>query len=199
LLRNGLDPKAAEAICRQASRDPEQALGIYSRAVLGVNLAELGSPWASALFSLVMFAAGAFVPLAPWLIATGPKVAPISFVLGLGAAAVIGGVLGWQTRRHVLWSAMRQVFVVSLASGLTFLVGWLLGDCGVLGGAAKWNGPGRLFPAHLNRTPATRYRAEAALSTCFFILSAMRAALYDDPLPDIWIARRLALTARRID
>lgn len=36
-------------------------------------------------------------------------------------------VLGWQTRRHVLWSAMRQVFVVALASGLTFLVGWLLG------------------------------------------------------------------------
>jgi len=51
----------------------------------------------------------------------------MSFVLGLAAAATIGGVLGWQTRRHVLWSAMRQVFVVSLAAGLTFLVGWLLG------------------------------------------------------------------------
>jgi hypothetical protein len=48
-------------------------------------------------------------------------------VLGLGAAAAIGGVLGWQTRRHVLRSAMRQVFVVSLASGLTFLAGWLSG------------------------------------------------------------------------
>jgi len=127
LLRDGLDPTAAEAICRQAARDPERALGIYSRAVLGVNPAELGSPWASAVSSLVTFALGAFVPLAPWLVATGPKVALISFVLGLGAAAVIGGVLGWQTRRHVLWSAMRQVFVVSLASGLTFLVGWLLG------------------------------------------------------------------------
>ena len=51
----------------------------------------------------------------------------MSFMLGLAAAATIGGVLGWQTRRHVLWSAMRQVFVVSLAAGLTFLVGWLLG------------------------------------------------------------------------
>ena len=55
------------------------------------------------------------------------ELAPISFVLGLVAAAAIGGVLGWQTRRHVLWSAMRQVFVVSLASGVTFLVCWLLG------------------------------------------------------------------------
>ena len=127
LLRDGIDRAAAEAICRQASRDPERALGIYSRAVLGVNPGELGSPWASALSSLVTFATGAFVPLAPWLGATGPKVAPISFVLGLGAAAAIGGVLGWQTRRHVMWSAMRQVFVVSLAAGLTFLVGWLLG------------------------------------------------------------------------
>jgi VIT family len=137
-----------------------------------VNPAELGSPWASALSSLVTFAAGAFVPLAPWLVPPAPKVAPISFVLGLGVAA-IGGVLGGQTRRYVLWSAMRQVFVVSLASGVTFLVRGLRR----LSGAAKWNGPGRLFPAHLNRTPATRYRAEAALSTCFFILSAMRAAL----------------------
>lgn len=128
LLRNGLDSAAAEAICRQASRDPERALGIYSRAVLGVNPAELGSPWASAFSSLVTFAVGAFVPLAPWLVATGPKIAPmVSLALGLGTAAIIGGVLGWQTRRHVLWSAMRQVFVVSLASGLTFLVGWLLG------------------------------------------------------------------------
>ena len=92
-----------------------------------MNPAELGSPWASALSSLVTFAAGAFVPLAPWLIASGRGVAPMSFVLGLAAAATIGGVLGWQTRRHVLWSAMRQVFVVSLAAGLTFLVGWLLG------------------------------------------------------------------------
>ena len=65
LLRDGLDPTAAEAICRQAARDPERALGIYSRAVLGVNPAELGSPWASALSSLVTFAVGAFVPLAP--------------------------------------------------------------------------------------------------------------------------------------
>ena len=68
------------------------------------------------------------VPRAPWLIATGPRV-------GLAAAATIGGVLGWQTRRHVLWSAMRQVFVVSLAAGLTFLVGWLLGA------AASGTGP----------------------------------------------------------
>ena len=115
LVRDGLDPNAADAICRQASRDPERALGIYSRAALGVNPAELGSPWASAFSSLITFAAGAFVPLAPWLVATGPKVALISFVLGLGAAAAIGGVLGWQTRRHVLWAAIRQVFVVSLA------------------------------------------------------------------------------------
>src|SRR4029453_5126871 len=98
LLRNGLDPKAAEAICSQASRDPQQALSIYSRAVLGVNPAELGSPWASALSSLVTFAAGAFVPLAPWLVATGPKVALISFALGLGRGGRHRGGAGRATR-----------------------------------------------------------------------------------------------------
>ena len=93
-----------------------------------MNPAELGSPWASALPGArdVRGRLPSCRSLS-WLVATGPKVAPISFVLGPGAAAAIGGVLGWQTRRHVLWSAMRQVFVVSLACGATFLVGWLLG------------------------------------------------------------------------
>jgi hypothetical protein len=110
LLRNGLDPTAAEAICRQASRDPEQALGVYSRAVLGVNPAELGSPWASAFSSLVTFAAGAFVPLAPWLVATGPKVALISFALGLGR--------GGRHRRRARLADASPRAVVGNATGL---------------------------------------------------------------------------------
>ena len=44
------------------------------------------------------------------------------------------------------------------------------------------------------------YRPIAALTTAFFIFSAMRSALWGDAEWFVaWIARRLALTARRID
>jgi hypothetical protein len=44
------------------------------------------------------------------------------------------------------------------------------------------------------------YRPIAARTTAFFILSAIRSALWGDAeWFDAWIARRLALTARRID
>jgi len=44
------------------------------------------------------------------------------------------------------------------------------------------------------------YRPIAALTTAFYIYSAMRSALWGDAeWFDAWIARRLALTARRID
>jgi hypothetical protein len=49
----------------QLVRDPEHALNVYSRAVLGVNPDELGSPWAAAFSSLGMFAVGALVPPSP--------------------------------------------------------------------------------------------------------------------------------------
>jgi len=41
----------ARAATRDLSGDPEQALTVYSRAVLGVNPEALGSPWTSVLSS----------------------------------------------------------------------------------------------------------------------------------------------------
>jgi hypothetical protein len=87
-----LRPRRAST--RDLSRDPERALTVYSRAVLGMNPEELGSPWASALSSLATFAAGALVPLVPWFIATGVSAVVGSLALAVGAALAIGGLLG---------------------------------------------------------------------------------------------------------
>jgi hypothetical protein len=67
-------------------------------------------------------------------VSVDPVAEQIELAVSVQSGTARAAVLGWQTRRHVLWSAMRQVFVVSLASGLTFLVGWLLGTAASCGG-----------------------------------------------------------------
>jgi phosphatidylserine/phosphatidylglycerophosphate/cardiolipin synthase-like enzyme len=94
MQRHGFGEATARAATRELSRDPERALTVYSRAVLGMNPEELGSPWASALSSLATFAAGALVPLVPWFIATGVSAVVGSLALAVGAALAIGGLLG---------------------------------------------------------------------------------------------------------
>jgi vacuolar iron transporter family protein len=127
MQHHGFDEATALAATRDLSRDPERALTVYSRAVLGMNPEELGSPWASALSSLATFAVGAMVPLVPWFITTGVSAVVGSLALAGGAAVAIGGLLGQLTGRRWLRSALRQLAVIALASGITFLVGWLFG------------------------------------------------------------------------
>jgi vacuolar iron transporter family protein len=127
MQRHGFDEATARAATRDLSRDPERALIVYSRAVLGVNPEELGSPWTSALSSLATFAVGAMVPLVPWFITTGLSAVVGSLALAVGAAVAIGGLLGQLTGGRWRRSALRQLFVLALASGITFLVGRLVG------------------------------------------------------------------------
>jgi VIT1/CCC1 family predicted Fe2+/Mn2+ transporter len=112
---------------KELARDPDQALGVYARAVLGVNPDELGSPWAAALSSFVAFAAGALVPLLPWFIASRSTALAASLLLSGVAALGIGGALGYLSNHRVALLALRQLFIVALASAVTFFVGKLFG------------------------------------------------------------------------
>jgi VIT1/CCC1 family predicted Fe2+/Mn2+ transporter len=125
--QHGFDHATSSAATRDLFGDPERALTVYARAVFGVNPAEMGSPWASAVSSFVTFALGALVPLVPWFVTTGASAVASSLVLAGAAAVAIGALLGVSTGGQWLHSAMRQLLVVALASGITFLVGKLFG------------------------------------------------------------------------
>jgi vacuolar iron transporter family protein len=127
MQRHGFHEATARAATKELSGDPERALAVYARAVLGVNPEELGSPWTSALSSLLTFAFGALVPLLPWFITTSSSAVVSSLVLAGGAAVAIGGLLGKLTDGRWMRSALRQLLVVTLASAITFLVGRLFG------------------------------------------------------------------------
>jgi VIT1/CCC1 family predicted Fe2+/Mn2+ transporter len=123
IQRTGTSREYALAAAQRTMSDPDEGLDVYVRLVLGVNPHELGSPIAAAFSSLVTFAFGAFVPLVPWLFTSGNPAALISIALAAAGSAAIGGYLGWQTGRGIVVSALRQLFVIAIAAGITYLVG----------------------------------------------------------------------------
>ena len=67
----GLPPKQADRLAKRLVADPEHALDTLAREELGLNPSELGSPLGAAASSLCAFAAGALVPLLPFVLAGG--------------------------------------------------------------------------------------------------------------------------------
>jgi len=127
LERHGFERRTAAEATRELEARPEQAVGVFSRAVLGINPDELGSPWTAAASSCVTFGLGALLPLLPWFVSSGPRAALLSLVLAGGGALLIGGILGYLTGRRIVRSAVRQLFVITLAASVTFAVGKLFG------------------------------------------------------------------------
>jgi len=123
----GLKPEAAEALAEEIMADLEIALDVHAREELGVDPEGAGSPLGVAVASFVAFTFGAFVPLAPWLLAEGTGAVIASVVVGLIAAAVVGVAIAIFTERSKVRTAARQVLVAAGAAGATFLIGSLLG------------------------------------------------------------------------
>lgn len=123
----GIDEELADRLSHDLMRDPELALQTHVREELGVDPSATGSPWAAALSSLLAFAVGAFVPLLPWLWSSSGNQLWWSVGLAAIASAVVGGAIGWFTKRGVALWAFRQVGLTGLAALVTFAIGRLVG------------------------------------------------------------------------
>jgi VIT1/CCC1 family predicted Fe2+/Mn2+ transporter len=121
----GVDAGLAEAVARQVSADPEQALVIHVREELGVDHRDLPSPVTAAGASLAAFAAGALLPLLPYLL--GFSVLPAALGLAALAAFTGGGLVSRLTDRPFLRGALRQLAFGTVAAGITYLIGLLVG------------------------------------------------------------------------
>jgi VIT1/CCC1 family predicted Fe2+/Mn2+ transporter len=121
----GVDPELADAVARQISRHPDDALAVHVREELGVDHEELPSPYAAAGASLVTFAAGALIPLIPYLVGFNA----LAVALGLSALAAFigGGVVARLTDRPFFRGAFRQLLLGAAAAGLTYLIGMAVG------------------------------------------------------------------------
>jgi VIT1/CCC1 family predicted Fe2+/Mn2+ transporter len=125
--RRGIDASVARDLVDEVMQDPQLALETHAREELGIDPSAFGSPWQAAIASFVAFAVGAFVPLVPWLITSGVTATVWSLVLGVVAALTVGFMLGVFTGRSRIRSALRQLVVLALATGVTFGIGRAIG------------------------------------------------------------------------
>jgi vacuolar iron transporter family protein len=125
LRQRGVSAATARQAAAEISEHPEKALAIHTLEELGVNAAELPSPVVAAGASLTSFAAGAVVPLLPYVLGFGA----LGVALGLSAlAAVIGGGLVARLTSRPFWrGAARQLILGAFAAGITYLIGLAVG------------------------------------------------------------------------
>jgi vacuolar iron transporter family protein len=123
----GLDPDQARDAAAAVMRDPDMALEVHAREELGIDPANLGSPLAAALSSLVAFSFGALVPLAPWFVGSGDAATVASVALGLLCAVVVGALVARSTGRPAGRAVARQVAFTLLPAAATFAIGSALG------------------------------------------------------------------------
>lgn len=123
----GLDLEEARALARRIISNPNRALDTLAKEELGLNLEELGSPWAAAISSFLSFSVGATIPLLPFLWIDAGRSLWISLILTGASLFVTGATLSLFTGRRALWSGIRMLLIGSSAGAVTYLIGKWLG------------------------------------------------------------------------
>lgn len=124
----GMALEEARRVTRALVKDEEHALDALAREELGLNPGDLGSPWGAAVSSFLAFAAGAVLPLLPFLAGGDPSSAIVhAAVIAAFALFGVGAVLSLFTGRSAVAGGLRMVVIGSGAGAATWLIGSLLG------------------------------------------------------------------------
>jgi VIT1/CCC1 family predicted Fe2+/Mn2+ transporter len=125
--QKGLSAEQASRTAAEILKNPEHALDTLVREELGLDPADLGSPWAAALSSFAMFAVGAAIPVVPFLFLKGNAAAGVASAAAALVLAGVGALVGLLSGTPAWRSAGRMVGLAGLAAGVTWLVGRLFG------------------------------------------------------------------------
>ena len=117
----------AARIAHRLFQDPDAALDILVREELGLDPDELGSPWGAAIGSMISFAAGAAVPVIPFLFGGGQLITAISLGASLAALFAVGAGVSVLTGRGLVFSGLRQLGIGLGAATITYLIGSIIG------------------------------------------------------------------------
>lgn len=119
----GIPQRAAESMATQVMADPEQALAEKAREELGITPAA-STPMREAWITGTATAVGAFIPVLPFLIGTGPGAIWTSFALAMASHFAVGAARSVFTGRGLLRSGM-DMFLVGLGVAV---IGYFVGE-----------------------------------------------------------------------
>lgn len=107
--------------------EPEHAVRLLIFEEVGLDERSIGSPIQAAIGSFLSFTLGAVIPVIPYLLLDSAMAFVVSIVVSLGALLVLGYLISRMTRRHPVYSAVRQVVLGAVAAVVTYAVGTVVG------------------------------------------------------------------------
>ncbi len=124
----GMDEGSARKIAARFMSNPDTAIEALSRDELGIDSSKLGgSAWEAAFTSFFLFAAGAIIPIIPFVFLHGTVAIISSASLSAVGLFAIGSAITLFTGRSILYSGIRQVLFGFAAAAASFIVGHLIG------------------------------------------------------------------------
>ncbi|ODU22327.1 MAG: rubrerythrin family protein [Sphingomonas sp. SCN 67-18] len=124
----GIEEPQARALADKLLSNQGTALDTLAREELGIDPDQLGgSAWTAAIWSFLLFSAGAIVPVAPFLFLSGRTALGASLGASGVALALIGAGTSLFTGRNAWFSAVRQLLIGLAAAGVTYGAGSIVG------------------------------------------------------------------------
>lgn len=127
-IAKGVPEEQAKKMAADVMKDTTTAHNVLITEELGINPEELkGSAMEAALYSFVLFAIGAIIPVLPFMLASGYTAILLSVGMSAVGLFLIGSAITLFTGRSIWFSGFRQVLFGLLAAAITFGIGKLIG------------------------------------------------------------------------
>ncbi len=127
-ITKGIPEFQAHEMAADIMKDKGKAHQMLVKEELGINVDELhGSAVEAAIYSFVLFAIGAVIPVIPFMFTTGMNAVALSVGMSATGLFLIGAAITLFTGKNVWYSGFRQVFFGLAAAAVTFGIGKLIG------------------------------------------------------------------------
>ncbi len=127
LEADGMSKATAAKATKEIAKNKARLYDNFVGHVIGINKEELGSPWTAAVSSLLLFTAGSIVALAPWFFGGGTLAITLSIIFTATGGLIVGGYVASSSGDSIVKGSLRQLFIIVLASAVTYGIGYLFG------------------------------------------------------------------------